>query len=50
MRERLRQDHAANLPPASRGKVRLTGLAGLADFAAKAESELVGNAMICAIH
>ena len=34
MRERLRHDQLANLPPAPQGKVRLTGLAGLADFVA----------------
>ena len=39
MRERLRHDHVANLPPAPQGKVRLTGLAGLAEFVAKAEPE-----------
>jgi len=50
MRERLRHDQVANLPPAPQGKVRLTGLAGLADFVAKADPELAGNAMICAIH
>ena len=42
--------HVADLPPAPAGKVRLTGLAGLADFVAKADPELVGNAMICAIN
>ena len=50
MRARLREEHAANLPPAPAGKLRLTGLAGLADFVAKADPELVGNAMICAIN
>jgi len=30
--------------------VRLEGLAGLADFVAKAETELAANAMICAVH
>jgi four helix bundle suffix protein len=50
MRERLRHDRVANLAPAPPGKVRLTGLAGLADFVAQAEPELAGNAMICAIH
>ncbi len=49
MRARLREEHAANLP-APAGKVRLTGLAGLANFVAKADPELVGNAMICAIN
>jgi four helix bundle suffix protein len=50
MRERLRHDRIANLPPSPAGKVRLTGLAGLADFAAKADPELVANAMVCAIN
>ena len=50
MRERLSRDHAGDLPPALPGKVRLTGLAGLADFVAKAEPEVAGNAMICATH
>jgi four helix bundle suffix protein len=50
MRERLRHDQIANLLPAPQGKVRLTGLGGLADFVAKAEPELAGNAMICAVH
>jgi hypothetical protein len=40
----------ANLPPAPQAKVRLTGLAGLADFVAKAEPEIAANAKICAIH
>ena len=50
MRERLRHDHVADLPPAPAGKMRLTGLAGLADFVAKAEPELVANAMVCAVN
>jgi four helix bundle suffix protein len=50
MRERLRQDHMSNLPPAPPGKVRLTGLAGLADFVGRAEPELAANAMLCAIN
>jgi four helix bundle suffix protein len=50
MRDRLRADKAANLPPAPMGKVRLTGLAGLADFVAKAQPELAGNAMLCAVN
>ena len=50
MRERLQQDHVANLAPAAPGKMRLTGLAGLADFVAKAEPELVANAMLCAVN
>lgn len=50
MRERLREDHAADLPAAQPGKVRLTGLAGLADFVARAEPEIAANAMICAVN
>lgn len=50
MRERLRADEIANLAPAPTGKVRLTGLAGLADFVAKADPELAGNAMLCAVN
>lgn len=50
MRERLRHDRVDTLPPAPEGKVRLTGLAGLADFVARAEPELAGNAMLCAIN
>lgn len=50
MRERLRYDHVTNLPPAPPGGVRLTGLAGLANFVAKATPELAGNAMVCAVH
>lgn len=50
MRERLREDHVAQLPPAPAGTVRLTGLAGLADFVGKADAEIAGNAMLCAIN
>jgi restriction system protein len=50
MRARLRQDHAGDLPAAAAGTVRLTGLSGLSDFVAKAEPELAGNAMLCAVH
>jgi restriction system protein len=48
MRQRLRQDRVVKLPPAKPGTVRLTGLAGLADFVAKAAPEFAGNAMLCA--
>ncbi|MBA4388419.1 MAG: four helix bundle protein [Verrucomicrobia bacterium] len=48
MRERLKHDVAPDLPPAPEGTVRLTGLAGLSAFVAKADSELVANAMLCA--
>lgn len=64
MRERLRYDVAPEPPSAggsSRGggngggnsgrmKVRLTGLAGLADFVGKSEPELAANAMLCAVN
>jgi four helix bundle suffix protein len=50
MRQRLRQDRVAELPPAPPGAVRLTGLAGLADFVGQAEPELAGNAMVCAVN
>lgn len=50
MRERLRKDHVSNLPGAKPGAVRLTGLAGLADFVAKADPEPAANAMLCAVN
>jgi four helix bundle suffix protein len=50
MRERLKHDLAPNLPPVSRGKIQLTGLAGLSAFAAKADPELAANAMLCAVN
>lgn len=50
MRARLKQDHVAGLAGAREDIVRLTGLSGLADFVAKAEPELAGNAMLCAVH
>jgi restriction system protein len=50
MRERLKHDLAPNLPPAPAGTVRLTGLAGLSQFVAKAEPELASNAMLCAVN
>lgn len=50
MRERLKHDLCPELPPDSPGKVVLTGLAGLADFVARADPELAGNAMLCAVH
>lgn len=48
MRERLQNDVCSDLPAAKPGAVRLTGLAGLATFVAKAEPELAANAMLCA--
>ena len=50
MRKRLRKDHTSNLPRAKPGAVRLTGLAGLADFMAKANPEPAANAMLCAVN
>lgn len=50
MRERLKHDVAPGLPPAKPGTVQLTGLAGLAHFVGKAEPELAGNAMLCAVN
>jgi len=50
MRERLCQDHCHDLPPVQPGKIRLTGLFGLADFTAKADPEIAANALICAIN
>lgn len=50
MRERLKHDLCPGLSPAPQGKVVLTGLAGLADFVARADPELAGNAMLCAVH
>jgi restriction system protein len=49
MRERLKHDICPDLPEA-KNKVVLTGLAGLADFVAKAAPELAGNAMLCAVN
>ncbi|WP_395716467.1 four helix bundle suffix domain-containing protein [Prosthecobacter sp.] len=50
MRERLKHDIFPNLPPAPKNKVVLTGLAGLAEFVSKADPELAGNAMLCAVN
>src|SRR5580692_2948362 len=50
MRERLKQDVAPARPPGKSGAVRLTGLAGLSDFVARAEPELAANAMLCAVN
>jgi four helix bundle suffix protein len=50
MRQRLQHDTAPSLPPPVPGKVRLTGLAGLSDFIAKADPELAANAMLCAVN
>jgi four helix bundle suffix protein len=50
MRERLKHDVFPNLPAAPKGKVVLTGLAGLAEFVAKAEPEFAANAMLCAVN
>jgi restriction system protein len=50
MRERLKHDLFPSLPLAPKGKVILTGLAGLAEFVAKADPEFAANAMLCAIN
>ena len=50
MRERLQHDVAPDLPPEAKGTVRLTGLAGLAAFVAKASPELAANAMLCVVN
>jgi restriction system protein len=50
MRERLKHDVYPNPPRPAKGKVILTGLAGLADFVAKAEPEYAANAMLCAVN
>ncbi|MFA5043029.1 MAG: four helix bundle suffix domain-containing protein [Kiritimatiellia bacterium] len=50
MRERLKHDMIADLPPAKERTVRLTGLAGLSAFVAKATPELAANAMLCAVN
>jgi four helix bundle suffix protein len=50
MRERLQHVVAPDLPPAPKGTVRLTGLAGLAAFVAKASPELAANAMLCVVN
>jgi len=50
MRERLKHDVAPARLLASRGAVRLTGLAGLSDFVARADPELAANAMLCAVN
>lgn len=50
MRERLKHDVFPKLPAAPKGKIILTGLAGLADFVAKADPEFAANAMLCAVN
>lgn len=50
MRARLAQDIAPTLQPTRTARVRLTGLFGLSDFVERAEPELAGNAMLCAVH
>lgn len=50
IRECLKQDVAPDLPPAPPGTVRLTGLAGLAQFVAEADPEQAANAMLCAVN
>lgn len=50
MRERLKRDGAPMSAPASGETIRLTGLAGLTTFVAKANPELAANAMLCAVN
>lgn len=51
VRERLQHDRIENLPPPPpSGGVRLTGLAGLADFVGKADAEIAANTLLCAVH
>jgi four helix bundle suffix protein len=50
MRARLAKDDAPNLPPAPAGRVRLRGLAGLAEFVERAAPELAANAMVCVVN
>lgn len=50
MRERLQQDLVEDLPAAKSGAVRLSGLAGLAEFVDKAAPELAANAMLCVVN
>ena len=50
VRKRLQHDRLENLPPPPPGGVRLTGLAGLAEFVGKAEAEVAANVMLCATH
>ena len=50
VRDRLQHGLGATPRPLAPGAVRLTGLSGLADFVAKADPELAGNAMICAVN
>lgn len=50
MRDRLAHDVVEALPPAPPDTVRLTGLAGLADFVGEAPPEIAANAMVCAVN
>ena len=50
IRECLKCDVITNLPPATEGTITLTGLAGLADYVAKADPEHAANAMLCAVN
>lgn len=50
MRARLAEDEMHDLPPASPGTIRLTGLKGLSAFVAEAAPEVAANAMLCAVH
>jgi restriction system protein len=50
MRERLKHDEVAELPPVKESLTRLTGLNGLTEFVSKADPELAANAMLCAVN
>lgn len=50
MRERLKQDVVADLPPVREGRTRLTGLTGLVEFVREADAEISANAMVCAVN
>ncbi len=50
MRARLQRERDDSRPPTAVGPAQLSGLAGLAEFVGKADPEIAGNAMICAIH
>lgn len=49
-RKLLQQDIAPDAPAAAVGRPRLTGLAGLSDFVAKASPEEAANVMLCAVN
>jgi four helix bundle suffix protein len=50
MRDRLRKDRVETSQHDGKDVLRLTGLTGLPDFVARADPELAGNAMLCAVN